>query len=155
MFETRPIGRLLRHAVRHVFVQKRFAQYKYLCGSAALALSLVLSLALSGPAMAGIGSVAGVTSLPGFEPEVQVCPAGNPALTPERIRSILKQRGFYAIRDLRYLKPSPGEWIAPISVAGRYVATASRGFGIVRWRLTVDACTAQVAMARGAKTDTH
>lgn len=151
MFETRPIGRLLRRAVRLVAVRKRFAQYKYLCGSAALALSLVLA----GQAMAGIGNVAGVTSLPGLEPDVQACPAGNPALTAERIRSILKQRGFYAIRDLRYLKPSPGEWIAPISVAGRYVATASRGFGIVRWRLTVDACTAQVAMARGAKTHTH
>lgn len=150
MFETRPNGRLpgrTARSARHVFFQHKLAQL--------LCISAVLSLMLAGQAIAGIGGTRGMASIPGVEREVRICPAGNPALTPERIRSILKQRGFYAIRDLRYLKPSSGEWIAPTSVAGRYVATASRGFGIVRWRLTVDACTAQVAVARGAETHTN
>jgi hypothetical protein len=153
MFEARLIGRLLRRPNRYVFFQHKFAQYtRYICVGA----GLMVSLALSGQAMAGIGGAGGMTVIPGFEEqEVRICPAGTPALTAERIRSILKRRGFYAIRDLRYLKPLPSEWIAPIQVAGRYVATASRGFGIVRWRLTVDACTAQVAVARGAQTHTH
>jgi hypothetical protein len=115
---------------------------------------LVLSMAAAGQAAAGVGGAGGVTPLQSFEQQ-QVCPAGTPALTPERIRSILKRRGYYAIRGLRYLKPLPSEWIVPLPVGGRYVATASRGFGIVRWQLTVDPCTAQVAVARRSQTRTH
>lgn len=144
MIETRPVGRLFNRLSRGLRV-------RLLCaGSAAL-----LPVAMAGSAVAGIGGVGGVPSFPGYEPPAQICPTGSPALKPDRIRSILKRRGYYAIRDLRYLKPLQSEWIAPASVAGRYVATASRGFGIVRWQVTVDACTAQVAVAGGPKTNTH
>jgi len=136
MIETCPIGRLLVWSIR--------------CSSAAL----VLSLGLAGQALAGIGGVGGVAPFPSFE-QPRICPAGKPALSPERVRSILKHRGYYAIRGLRYLKPQLGEWVAPVFVGGRYVATASRGFGIVRWQLSVDPCTAQVAVARDAQTRTH
>ena len=115
---------------------------------------LILSTAAAGSAAAGIGGVGGVTPLQEYE-QSQVCPAGKPALTAERIRSILKRRGYYAIRGLRYLKPLPREWIASIAAGGRYVATASRGFGIVRWQLTVDPCTARVAVERQTTTRTH
>jgi hypothetical protein len=144
MIETRPVGRLLNRSSGR-------SRVRSLCAGAAA----LVPLAMAGPAVAGIGGVGGVSSFPGFEPPPQVCPTGSPALKPDRIRSILKRRGYYAIRDLRYLKPLRGEWIAPVSVAGRYVATASRGFGIVRWQVTVDACTAQVAVAGGPKTHTH
>ena len=53
------------------------------------------------------------------------------------------------------LKPSQIEWIAPANLGGHYVATASKGFGIVRWQLTVDPCTAQVAVGRRLQTRTH
>jgi hypothetical protein len=143
MIEARPVGRVPRHPPR-----TPRAQYKYVCASAAL----LFAMAVGGQAVAG---VSGMTPFPNFERQPKACPKGNPALTPERIRSILKRRGYYAIRDLRYLKPLPGEWIAPVSLAGRYVATASKGFGIVRWQLTVDACTAQVAVSREGQTHTH
>jgi len=142
MIETRPVGRLLGCPMRYC----RPMRY--------VSAGLVLSLAMAGQAIAGIGGVGGVTPFPSFE-QPRICPAGNPALTPERIRSILKRRGYYAIRGLRYLKPQSGEWIAPVFDGGHYVATASRGFGIVRWQLTVDPCTAQVAVAQGAQTRTH
>ena len=144
MIETRPIGRLLKRLSRR-------SHRRSLCAGAVV----LLPLAVAGTAVAGVGGVGGVSSFPGYEPPQQICPTGSPALKPDRIRSILKRRGYYAIRDLRYLKPLPNEWIVPVRVAGRYVATASRGFGIVRWQVTVDACTAQVAVAGGPKTHTH
>jgi hypothetical protein len=144
MIETRPIGRLRRHPSRNPL-----ARHIGVCAT------LLVSLAMAGEAAAGIGGVGGVSPFQSFERQPQTCPRGNPTLTPERIRSILKRRGYYAIRDLRYLKPLPAEWVAPVPIAGRYVATASRGFGIVRWQLSVDACTAQVAVGRGAQTHTH
>ena len=136
MIETRPIGRLLGRPIRY------------------LSAALMLSMAIAGQAVAGIGGVGGVTPFPSFE-QPRICPAGKPALSPERVRSILKHRGYYAIRGLRYLKPQLSVWVAPVFVGARYVATASRGFGIVRWQLSVDPCTAQVAVARGAQTRTH
>jgi hypothetical protein len=117
--------------------------------------ALVLSMAMAGQAAAGVGGITGVTPYPEFEQQPQTCPMGIPALTPDRVRSILKRRGYYAIRDLRYLKPLQGEWLAPVLVIGHYVATASRGFGLVRWQLSVDPCTARVAVARGAQTKLH
>lgn len=144
MLDARSMGRLLRRPVR-IFLAT------YIAVGAALA----VSIAVAGQALAGLNGVGGVTPLPGFEQREQVCPTGIPALTPERIRSILKRRGFYAIRDLRYLKPQSDEWMAPVMNTGHYVATASKGFGIVRWQLTVDACTAQVAVARDKQVNTH
>lgn len=140
MIDARPVGRLLRRPARILLVQ-----------CLVIGAALMLSAALAGQAVAGVRG----TPYSGFERRPQTCPAGTPALTPERIRAILKRRGYYAIRDLRYLKPDLNEWIAPVSATGHYVATASRGFGLVRWQLTVDACTAHVAVARGGQTHTH
>jgi len=140
MIDTRSMGGLLRRSVRFLL---------FAC------VAIGAALAVTGQAAAGFGSVVGVTPLPGFEPQEQICPAGMPALTPERIRAILKRRGYYAIRNLRYMKPQADEWIAPLSITGHYVATASKGFGIVRWQLTVDACTAQVAVVRNRQIHTH
>ena len=133
MITTRPIGRPLGRPIRHLIAV------------------LALSTAAAGLAEARVG---GVTPFPTFE-QPRACPAGKPALTPDGIRTILKRQGYYAIRGLRYLKPSQIEWIAPANLGGHYVATASKGFGIVRWQLTVDPCTAQVAVGRRLQTRTH
>lgn len=143
MIETRPVGRSRRQTSR-----------RRIAGNVCASVALLMSTAMAGQAVAGIGGVGGMPPFQSFE-QPKTCPTGSPALTPEGIRSILKHRGYYAIRDLRYLKPLSGEWIAQVSLSGRYVATASRGFGIVRWQLTVDACTAQVAVAREGVTHTH
>jgi len=140
MIDTRSMGRLLRRPIRFLL---------FACVAAGG------GIVVAGQAAAGFGSVVGVTPLPGLEPQEQICPMGTPALTPEGIRAILKRRGYYAIRDLRYLKPQVEVWIAPLSITGHYVATASKGFGIVRWQLTVDACTAQVAVVRNRQIHTH
>ena len=94
MITTRPDGRPTGRPIRSLIV------------------GLVLSTVVAGGAAARVGGVGDVTPFEAYEPP-RACPAGAPALTPERIRSILKRRGYYAIRNLRYLKPDAGAWIAP------------------------------------------
>jgi len=118
---------------------------------------LLLSLAAASNAMAGPGAIGGVAAPSQTYAMPNICPTGSPALSPSGITAILKRQGYFAIRGLRYLKPSANDWRGSLSKAGgRYVATASRGVGIVRWQVSIDACTARVAIGSApTATRTH
>lgn len=99
-------------------------------------LGAALILAGSGPA-AALGTTA--------PPPAKLCQQGASALSPKAVRELLRRQGYFSIRSLRFRRFEASARRAP-AAPGRslYLATASRGFGIVRWRLSIDPCTARI-----------
>jgi len=110
----------------------------------AIGIAITISIAL----LVGTDKVPAAVSRfgrPVGPPAPEACSVGHPALSLQAVLGILKQRGYFAIRDLRY-RPSPKvpRPAADRAPRGRYTMTASRGFGIVRWRLDVDPCSGHI-----------
>lgn len=92
---------------------------------------------------AGLGPAAALgTTAP---PPAKLCEQGKTILSSKAVRSLLRRQGYFSIRALQYQQfEASARQEAPIPGHGVYLATASRGFGIVRWRLSIDPCTGQV-----------
>ncbi len=92
-------------------------------------LGAALMLAGSGPA-AALGTTA--------PPPAKLCQQGASALSSKAVRELLRRRGYFSIRALRFRS------VEASARRSLYLATASRGFGIVRWRLSIDPCTGRI-----------
>lgn len=105
---------------------------------AALGAALGAALALAG---AGPAAALGTTA----PPPAKTCERGAALLSAEAVRALLRRRGYFSIRALRF-RPieASAPRAAPAPRRGIYLATASRGFGIVRWRLSIDPCTGRI-----------
>ncbi|MHA1537949.1 MAG: hypothetical protein ACTSUD_10375 [Alphaproteobacteria bacterium] len=104
---------------------------------AALAVGVVLATALL---LTGAGPAAALgTKAP---PPARLCEKGASVLSAQAVRALLRRQGYFSIRALRYRRFEASA--AGPAGKGIYLATASRGFGIVRWRLSIDPCTRQV-----------
>lgn len=99
-------------------------------------LALALILAGSGPA-AALGTTA--------PPPAKLCEKGASALSSKAVRALLRRQGYFSIRALRFRRfEASAHRAAAAPRRGIYLATASRGFGIVRWRLSIDPCTGRI-----------
>ena len=104
--------------------------------SSTAVLAAALILAGSGPA-AALGTTA--------PPPARLCERGASALSSKEVRTLLRRQGYFSIRALRFRQLEASAHRAPVlRQRGIYFATASRGFGIVRWRLSIDPCTGRI-----------
>jgi hypothetical protein len=102
------------------------------------------------PAAAPLWQAAGIR---GLNPDPQGPLAGafggcrdrGSLLSPVTVVERLRAQGYYAVRDLRFQPVTVSTGSRPVGV---YTATASHGFGIVRWRLSIDPCSGRVLKAR-------
>lgn len=104
--------------------------------SSTAVLAAALILAGSGPA-AALGTTA--------PPPAKLCGQGASALSSKAVRALLRRQGYFSIRALRFrrIEASARRGVTTTH-RGLYLATASRGFGIVRWRLSIDPCTGRI-----------
>ena len=99
-------------------------------------LAAVLILAGAEPA-AALGTTA--------PPAAKLCQRGATPLSSKAVRALLRRQGYFSIRALRFRHlEASAHRPAALPRRGLYLATASRGFGIVRWRLSIDPCTARI-----------
>jgi hypothetical protein len=100
------------------------------------AVAAVLILAGSGPA-AALGTTA--------PPPARLCKPGAAMLSAKAVRALLRGQGYFSIRALRFRRFEASTRRGDTSThRGAYLATASRGFGIVRWRLSIDPCSGRI-----------
>lgn len=95
------------------------------------------------------GQPAGFSDVNPPPPQAFVQPGGacrdsGPVLNRATIVERLRAQGYYGVRDLRFQPLAISTRARPV---GRYVATASHGFGFVRWHLTIDPCSGLVLKA--------
>lgn len=104
--------------------------------SSTAVLAAALIMAGSGPA-AALGTTA--------PPTAKLCEKGASALSSKEVRTLLRRQGYFSIRALRFRHLEASAHRAPVlRQRGIYIATASRGFGIVRWHLSIDPCTGRI-----------
>lgn len=102
-----------------------------------------IAFLVAGLILAGAGPAAALgTTAP---PPAKLCEEGASALSAKAVRALLQRQGYFSIRALRYHRFEASAPRTPaLAQRGLYLATASRGFGIVRWRLSIDPCTARI-----------
>ncbi len=93
--------------------------------------------------LAGAGTAAALgTTAP---PPAKLCEPGASALSSKAVLALLRRQGYFSIRALRFRRFEASVRRGdPTGHRGAYLATASRGFGIVRWRLSIDPCTGSI-----------
>lgn len=102
-----------------------------------------IAVLVAGLILAGAGPAAALgTTAP---PPAKLCEKGASALSAKAVRALLRRQGYFSVRALRYQRFEASAPRTPaLAPRGLYLATASRGFGIVRWRLSIDPCTGRI-----------